>query len=146
MRVLILSTTTGYQLRAFDDAAKSLGYELAFATDRCKSLDDPWRDHAVAVKFHDAEQERSSRQNRDEAISLLARRCACFARGAPTLDAGIRPGLLHGTPDCVALQSPYGSIAEHSACSHVNCREDRRSRPYAVCPVMANVLSSRPGT
>lgn len=59
MRVLILSTTTGYQLRAFDDAAKRLGYDLAFATDRCKSLDDPWRDHAVAVEFHDAEQERS---------------------------------------------------------------------------------------
>jgi hypothetical protein len=59
MRVLILSTTTGYQLRAFDDAAKKLGWELTFATDRCKKLDDPWQDHAVAVKFHDEEQERS---------------------------------------------------------------------------------------
>jgi biotin carboxylase len=59
MRILILSTTTGYQLRAFDDAAKKLGWELAFATDRCKSLDDPWQDHAIPVKFHDAEQETS---------------------------------------------------------------------------------------
>ena len=59
MRVLILSATTGYQLRAFDDAAKKLGCELAFATDRCKKLDDPWRDHAVAVKFHDKERDRS---------------------------------------------------------------------------------------
>ncbi len=59
MRVLILSTTTGYQLHAFDAAARSLGFELAFATDRCKRLDDPWRDHALPVKFHDKDRERS---------------------------------------------------------------------------------------
>ncbi|MGE5814508.1 MAG: carboxylate--amine ligase, partial [Acidobacteriota bacterium] len=59
MRILILSTTTGYQLRAFNDAAKKLGWELAFATDRCKKLDDPWQDHAVSVKFHEADRKRS---------------------------------------------------------------------------------------
>jgi hypothetical protein len=53
MRVLILSTTTGYQLRAFDDAAVKLGAELVFATDRCHQLDDPWRDRAIPVKFYD---------------------------------------------------------------------------------------------
>jgi biotin carboxylase len=52
-RVLILSTTTGYQLRSFGDAAADLGVELMFATDRCHSLDDPWRDAAVAVRFHE---------------------------------------------------------------------------------------------
>ena len=52
MRVLILSTTTGYQLRAFNDAAQKLGIELAFATNHCDRLEDPWRDHAVPVKFH----------------------------------------------------------------------------------------------
>lgn len=56
MRVLILSTTTGYQLRAFDEAAKRLGYALTFATDRCKMLEDPWQDHAVPVKFYEADQ------------------------------------------------------------------------------------------
>jgi biotin carboxylase len=52
-RVLILSTTTGYQLRSFGDAAADLGVDLTFATDRCHSLDDPWRDAAVAVRFHE---------------------------------------------------------------------------------------------
>jgi len=53
MRVLLLSHTTGYQLRAFNDAAEGLGFELLFATDRCHRLDDPWQDRAVAVRFHD---------------------------------------------------------------------------------------------
>ena len=52
-RVLILSTTTGYQLRSFGDAADRAGIELMFATDRCHQLDDPWRDEAVAVRFHE---------------------------------------------------------------------------------------------
>jgi biotin carboxylase len=51
-RVLLLSATTGYQLRSFNDAAERLGVELIFATDRCHTLDDPWRDAAVAVRFH----------------------------------------------------------------------------------------------
>ena len=54
-RILILSTTTGYQLRSFGDAAESLGVELLFATDRCHTLDDPWQDAAVAVRFEDLE-------------------------------------------------------------------------------------------
>src|SRR4029079_13360626 len=53
MRVLLLSHTTGYQLRAFNDAAEGLGFELLFANDRCHRLDDPWQDRAVAVRFHD---------------------------------------------------------------------------------------------
>jgi biotin carboxylase len=52
-RLLLLSTTTGYQLRSFGDAARELGIELIFATDRCHALDDPWRDAAIAVRFHD---------------------------------------------------------------------------------------------
>jgi biotin carboxylase len=54
-RVLLLSTTTGYQLRAFDEASGKVGVQLRFATDRCHSLDDPWRDHAIAVRFHEEE-------------------------------------------------------------------------------------------
>ena len=52
MRVLLLSTTTGYQLRSFGDAAADLGIELVFATDRCQTLEDPWRDRAIAVRFY----------------------------------------------------------------------------------------------
>lgn len=54
-RVLLLSHTTGYQLRAFNDAADGLGVELVFATDRCHKLDDPWQDRAIAVRFHEIE-------------------------------------------------------------------------------------------
>ena len=53
MRVLLLSTTTGYQLHAFVEAAVRRGIEVMLATDRCHQLDDPWRDGAVAVRFHE---------------------------------------------------------------------------------------------
>ena len=54
-RILLLSATTGYQLRSFNDAAARLGVDLTFATDRCHTLDDPWQDAAVPVRFHDEE-------------------------------------------------------------------------------------------
>lgn len=54
-RVLVVSHTTGYQLRAFNDAAAARGIELVFATDRCHHLDDPWQDRAVPVRFYDVE-------------------------------------------------------------------------------------------
>jgi biotin carboxylase len=53
MRVLLLSTTTGYQLRSFGEAADRLGVELLLATDRCHHLEDPWRDGAIPVRFYD---------------------------------------------------------------------------------------------
>jgi biotin carboxylase len=52
-RVLLLATTTGYQTRMFAEAAKRLGIELVYATDRCDQLDDPWSDGAIAVRFHE---------------------------------------------------------------------------------------------
>ncbi len=52
-RVLLLATTTGYQTRSFGDAAAHLGVELVFATDRCHVIDDPWRDGAIPIRFHD---------------------------------------------------------------------------------------------
>jgi len=52
-RVLLLATTTGYQTRAFGDAAARLGTELVFATDRCHLIEDPWQDHAIPIRFYD---------------------------------------------------------------------------------------------
>src|SRR5690349_7713512 len=52
-RILLLATTTGYQTRAFGDAAERLGVDLVFATDRCHVLDDPWRDAAIPIRFFD---------------------------------------------------------------------------------------------
>jgi D-alanine-D-alanine ligase-like ATP-grasp enzyme len=50
-RVLLLASTTGYQTREFEDAARRLGVRLQYATDRCHVLDDPWRDSAIPVRF-----------------------------------------------------------------------------------------------
>jgi hypothetical protein len=52
-RVLLLATTTGYQTRAFGEAAERLDVELVFATDRCNMLEDPWQDDALAIRFYD---------------------------------------------------------------------------------------------
>jgi ATP-grasp domain-containing protein/L-aminoacid ligase-like protein len=52
-RVLLLATTTGYQTRAFGDAAQRLGVQLVFATDRCHLIDDPWQDAAIPIRFYD---------------------------------------------------------------------------------------------
>jgi biotin carboxylase len=51
-RILLLATTTGYQVRMFGEAAERLGVKLLFATDCCDQLDDPWWDGAVPVRFH----------------------------------------------------------------------------------------------
>ncbi|PYV18951.1 MAG: carboxylate--amine ligase [Acidobacteria bacterium] len=53
-RLLLLTTTTGYQTRAFVEAARKLGAEVVFGSDRCHVLDDPWQDGALALHFEDA--------------------------------------------------------------------------------------------
>ncbi len=53
-RLLLLCTTTGYQTRAFAEAAAGVGVEVVFGTDRCKVLEDPWGDGALALRFEDA--------------------------------------------------------------------------------------------
>jgi hypothetical protein len=50
-RILILAATTGYQTRAFAEAAGRIGFEAVLATDRCHVLDDPWGDDAIPVRF-----------------------------------------------------------------------------------------------
>jgi hypothetical protein len=52
-RVLLLATTTGYQTRAFGEAAERLGVDLVLATDRCDVLEDPWQDRAIPIRFSD---------------------------------------------------------------------------------------------
>jgi biotin carboxylase len=54
-RVLLVAATTGYQVREFAEAARSLGVELVLATDRCHVLDNPWGDDAAPVRFQDPE-------------------------------------------------------------------------------------------
>ena len=55
-RLLLLFTAKlGYQTRRFDEAARKLGVQLIFVTDRCHQLDDPWGDHAIPVHFESPE-------------------------------------------------------------------------------------------
>jgi biotin carboxylase len=82
----VFATTTGYQIRAFGDAARKLGVALSFASDRCDQLDDPWWDQAIPVRFH------------DEAAALNAVLQAC-ANHPPdaVLAVGDRPTVLAAT-------------------------------------------------
>lgn len=52
-RVLLVAATTGYQTRAFGEAAAKAGVRLVFGVDQCRGLDNPWGDHALAVRFRD---------------------------------------------------------------------------------------------
>lgn len=81
-RVLLLATTTGYQIRSFGDAAEKLGIGLVFASDRCDQLDDPWWDQAIPVRFH------------DEAASLEAIVCRLGSAPDGILAVGDRPVVL----------------------------------------------------
>jgi biotin carboxylase len=54
-RILLIAATTGYQTRSFSAAARRLGIDVLLATDRCHVLEDPWRDHAIPVKFEEPE-------------------------------------------------------------------------------------------
>jgi biotin carboxylase len=54
-RVLLVASTTGYQTRAFEEAARQLDVRLQYATDRCHVLDDPWRDAAIPIRFDEPE-------------------------------------------------------------------------------------------
>lgn len=50
-RLLLFAAKLGYQTRSFDEAARRLGVDLVFVTDRCHQLDDPWGDRAIPVHF-----------------------------------------------------------------------------------------------
>jgi biotin carboxylase len=54
-RILLIAATTGYQTRSFAEAARRLGIDVTLATDRCHVLEDPWRDHAVPIRFEEPE-------------------------------------------------------------------------------------------
>ncbi|MFQ5816513.1 MAG: ATP-grasp domain-containing protein [Terriglobia bacterium] len=53
-RLLLLCTTTGYQTRAFVEAANKLNLDVVFGTDRCHVLEDPWQDGALTLRFENA--------------------------------------------------------------------------------------------
>jgi len=54
-RLLLFTAKLGYQTRSFEDAARKLGVQLIYVTDRCHQLEDPWGDQAIAVHFESSE-------------------------------------------------------------------------------------------
>ena len=98
-RLLLIGATTGYQTRAFADAAERLGYELVLATDRCHVLDDPWGDRAIALRFEDPPGAAAivGREARVDGIVALGDRPAYIAALAAE-----RLGIRYNSPDSVA--------------------------------------------
>ncbi len=99
MRLLLLATTTGYQTRAFVEAAGKLGLEVVFGSDRCHVLDDPWQDGALPLRFENPEE--SSRQIVEFARSApVAAIVSLGDRPTPTAAWACRAlGLPHHPPD-----------------------------------------------
>ncbi len=100
-RVLLVAATTGYQTRAFADAARHLRLDLILATDRCHVLEDPWGDRAIPVRFDDP----------------LASRDVLLAAGPfdAVVAVGDRPTLVAARA-AEALGIPYNSSAAVEAC------------------------------
>jgi biotin carboxylase len=98
-RLLLLTTTTGYQTRAFVQTAEKLGLAVVFGSDRCHVLDDPWQDGALALKFEKPVEsaakiiEYARRQPVDAVVALGDSTPPTAARAAKTL------GLLFHRPE-----------------------------------------------
>ena len=110
-RVLLVATTTGYQIRSFGEAAGTLGVRLVFASDRCDRLEDPWWDQAIPVRFH------------AEASSVAAVVAACGAAPPHGIVAvGDRPAVL-----AAQLARAFG-LAGHPPEAAAACRNKLATR------------------
>ncbi len=110
-RLLLLTTTTGYQTREFVRAAEKSGLEVVFGSDRCHRLDDPWRDGALPLKF----------ENPDKA----AKQIVDYARSKP-LDAVVALG--DCTPPAAARVCRDLKLPFHPPEASDICRDKYRSR------------------
>ena len=111
LRLLLLTTTTGYQTRAFVEAAAEMGVSVVFGTDRCHILDDPWRDGALPLRYENPEES--------------ARKVADLARTQP----------FHGvvalgdcTPPTAARACRMLGLLYHPPEAADRCRDKYRSR------------------
>ena len=109
--VLVLATTTGYQTRAFGDAAVRLGVDLVFATDRCHLIEDPWQDRALPIRFYDE----------DRSVAAIVE----AARHRPidgVIAVGDRPTVI------AARVADVLGLAFHSPAAAAIARDKRRTR------------------
>ncbi len=109
-RLLILASKLGYQTRGFAEAARKLGAEVLFGTDRCHQLEDPWADGAVPLHFEKPE----------EAAEALVQRM----RSSPPhgiLALGDRPTIA-AAHVARALGLPYNSPESVATCRSKLCQ------------------------
>jgi biotin carboxylase len=97
--VALFASKLGYQTRSFESAARKRNVQLAYVTDRCHELSDPWNDQAIAARF----------ANPEEAAAIVMQ----SLRGKP-LDAILALG------DAPAVAAAYaarglGLVANHPA-------------------------------
>jgi hypothetical protein len=85
----------------FAEAAERLSFELVLATDRCHVLDDPWGDHAIALRFEDPQ----------AAAEVLA----AEARVDGIVAVGDRPAYIAALA-AERMRIPYNSPDAVSAC------------------------------
>src|SRR5262245_48255300 len=136
-RLLLLATTTGYQTRAFGDAADRLGVELVFATDRCEQLDDPWQDGAIGIRFH------------EEARSVAAIVSAAEKRPIDgILAVGDRPTVIAARA-AAALGIPWhppeaATIARHKLLTRERLRDAGLPVPWFIASSLAPQPSHLP--
>ncbi len=131
-RLLVVSATTGYQLRSFTDAVERLGVDLVFATDRCHQLDDPWRDSAIAIRFHDE----------DASVDAVVASCAT-ARPSGVVALGDRPAVVAAlAAEALGLRGhPVAAVrdATHKLRTRRRLREAGLAVPeFRALPVGAN--------
>ena len=106
--MLLVAATTGYQLRAYDAAARAAGVELVLATDRCHVLDDPWRDGAIPVRFKG----RTAAANAVRAVRAAAQRRPL----AGVLAVGDAPAVIAGAvADALGLRGHPAAAARAAA-------------------------------
>lgn len=105
LRLLLLSSKLGYQSRGFADAARGLGAEVVFATDRCHQLDDPWQDAAIPVHFEDP---RSAARDIHRALA---------SRSVTGILALGDRAILTAAHVARSLRIPYNSPSSVEACS-----------------------------
>jgi biotin carboxylase len=119
-RLLLVAATTGYQTRLFAEAARRLGVECVLATDRCRSLEDPWWDGAIPVRF--------------DVPSEAARLAARFGRGwfDGVVAVGDRPAVL-AAEVAERLGLPFHRAAAARACGDKH--QARRLLERAGLPV-----------
>ena len=131
-RLLILTSKLGYQARSFTESARALGVDVAFGSDRCGQLEDPWADRALALHFEQPQAaarqivEQARRDPIDGLLALGDRPTATAAYAARAL------GLPYHAPEAV-----------ESCRSKLRQREILREKGLAV-PAFLSFLLEQP--